>query len=236
MKSKECPISKEILENEYNELGIKNLTKKYNVCKQTIWKWLKYYNINRYGRKYIREDLSNRVFGDLTVIRYCHWKEFNTPKYKTMWLCKCSCGNERLVDSYQLTHGLITSCGCKNGEPLYKGVGDLSGAYYASLRKGAELRNLSFNVSKEFLWDLFNKQNGKCALSGVDIKLEKHFKGSNQTASLDRIDNKRGYEEDNVQWVHKKINLFKRGYDEQTLYDYCKKIYTTMRRKYGKIS
>ena len=232
----ECPLSKEELEKEYNELGIKKMTKKYNVCRQIIRRWIDENNIIRYGRKYKRKDLSNKVFGYLTPIRYCHWTEFNTPKCKTMWLCKCVCGNERLVDSHDLMYGLITSCGCKNGESLYKGVGNLSGSYYASLRKGAEIRNLTFNVSKEFLWDLFNKQNGKCALSGVDINLEKHFKNGKQTASLDRIDNKRGYEEDNVQWVHKNINLFKRGYDEKKLFDYCKKIYKTLRSKYGKDS
>lgn len=232
---KECPLSKEELEKEYNDIGIKKMTKKYNVCRQIIRRWIDENNIFRYGRNYKREDLSNKIFGYLTPIRYCHWSEFNTSKCKTMWLCKCVCGNERLVDSHDLKHGIITSCGCKNGDKVYKGYNDLSGTYYRTLINGAKIRNLEFNVSIEFLWDLYIKQNKKCALSGVDIKLERKFgHGKKQTASLDRIDNHKGYTEDNVQWVHKDINLFKRGYDEKILYDYCEKIYKTLEKKYGK--
>jgi hypothetical protein len=28
------------------------------------------------------------------------------------WLCQCSCGNKSRVDSYQLTAGIVQSCGC----------------------------------------------------------------------------------------------------------------------------
>lgn len=228
-----CPISKEELEKEYNEYGIKFLSQKYNVCTQIIRKWIDENNIFRYGRKYKREDLSNKRFGYLTAIRYCHWTEFNTPKNKTMWLCRCDCGKERLVDSADLRNLSITSCGCKNGDKVYKGYYDLSGTYYKSIINGAKIRNLDFDLSKEYLWELYIKQDKKCALTGLDIKLERRFgHGFTQTASLDRIDNSKGYIVGNVQWVHKSINFFKRGYSEDKLYKYCKLIYIKLKDKY----
>lgn len=236
MKEKKCPVDEKQLYNEYINLGIKGLCVKYMVTKATIWKWLKKYNIQRIGRIYSREDLSGKKFGYLTAIRYCHWKEFNTSKSKTMWLCECECGKFRLVDSYDLTHNKIISCGCKNGERLYSGIGDLSGTYYNACKKGALQRNLEFSVSKEFLWNLFLKQNKKCALTDLDIQLQKHYKldYQNQTASLDRIDSSKGYIEGNVQWVHRDVNFLKGNRNEEYLYDICLKICNKLGEKYGK--
>ena len=38
---------------------------------------------------------------------------------------------------------------------------------------------------------------------------------NNDSISLDRIDSSKGYEENNVQWVHKDINLMKNKYDNK---------------------
>lgn len=76
---------------------------------------------------------------------------------------------------------------------------------------------------------MFEKQNGKCALSGVDINLsDKLHKFSPDystfTASVDRIDSSKGYIVGNIQWVHKTINYIKRDLDENEFIDWCKKI------------
>ena len=42
------------------------------------------------------------------------------------------------------------------------------------------------------------------------------------TMSLDRIDNNKGYIEENVQWVHKDINMMKRIYSQDYFIYMCK--------------
>jgi hypothetical protein len=44
------------------------------------------------------------------------------------------------------------------------------------------------------------------------------------TASIDRIDSSKGYEEGNIQWVHKHVNFMKRTYSQDYFIDMCKKI------------
>jgi hypothetical protein len=71
---------------------------------------------------------------------------------------------------------------------------------------------------------LFLKQDRKCKLSGIEIKFhpeEKRIKQSQQTASLDRIDNTKGYIEGNIQWLHKDINNMKWNFNESTFINYC---------------
>ena len=36
------------------------------------------------------------------------------------WLCKCKCGNEKIVYGTNLRRGLTTSCGCFRKEKLAK--------------------------------------------------------------------------------------------------------------------
>lgn len=54
-------------------------------------------------------DITGQIFGDLTVI-----KRDGSKDNRAMWLCKCSCGNERRVSGTDLRRGRIKSCGCKN--------------------------------------------------------------------------------------------------------------------------
>ena len=53
-------------------------------------------------------DLTNLVFGDLTVLNL---ESHNDGIRK--WNCKCSCGNNTIVNTYKLRQNIITSCGCR---------------------------------------------------------------------------------------------------------------------------
>lgn len=53
-------------------------------------------------------DLTNKVFGELTVIKKSDTKKSN----RLTWVCKCSCGKETIVITNHLTSGHTRSCGC----------------------------------------------------------------------------------------------------------------------------
>ncbi len=58
-------------------------------------------------------DLSNRVFGKLTVIK----KTGTNRNRSIVWKCLCTCGNIHLVTTQLLMSGGVKSCGClKYGE------------------------------------------------------------------------------------------------------------------------
>jgi hypothetical protein len=85
---------------------------------------------------------------------------------------------------------------------------------WSLIKSCAADRNIGFNLKIEDAWEQFQRQSGQCALTGWGLTLES-IKGVNQTGegrrtgSLDRIDSTRGYEKDNIQWVHKEINKMK---------------------------
>lgn len=146
-------------------------------------------------------------------------------------VCRCKCGTQRLVRINALIKGLSKGCECRAIE-VNKGrvnsVGDFSETLYGRFRKGAKVRSLVFDLTKEYLWELFLRQNKKCALSGLFLNMEKSVsrkKGqSNIDASLDRIDSSKGYIEGNVQWVHKDVNKMKQDLNEDRFKQLCKLI------------
>ena len=105
---------------------------------------------------------------------------------------------------------------------VWKGCGEVSGAYFGYMKKNARTRNLECSITVQDAWDKYVKQGGRCALSNEAI----HFgtESENQTASLDRIDSSKGYTIDNIQWLHKKVNFMKQQYSEFEFVGWCRKI------------
>lgn len=160
----------------------------------------------------------NQKFGDYTIIS----KKIiiqNEAKIK----CKCECGRVNLVSCYTLVKGTSTKClFCGNSlkkdkNPSWKGYGEVSGKIFSKLKRDAIKRNIHFDVTLEYLDELYKKQNKKCALTGLELCMLY----TEQTASVDRIDSLKGYTKENVQWVHKDINMMKKNYSEDYFIKMC---------------
>lgn len=76
----------------------------------------------------------------------------------------------------------------------YKGYNDISGQFWKQIKISALSRNLDFQISIEYIWNLFLQQNKKCVLSGLPLEIAKSYADKKKTtASLDRIDSSKGY-------------------------------------------
>lgn len=169
------------------------------------------------------------VYDEFTVIGECR---ITRKRGCRVYPCKCSCGREIDVASSDLGSGRKKQCGClsliKSGEnhKQFTGKGSITGDWYSSHKSKANQRGYVWDVSIEFLWDLLNNQNFKCALSGVDIMIQSRYRGRT-TASLDRINSNIGYTEGNVQWVHKDVNKMKNVFNQEYFINMCNKISKT---------
>ena len=121
-----------------------------------------------------------------------------------------------------------TKCQCRKtiiGAHNYKGTGNISSIYFNRVKERALLRNIEFLITSEQIFNKFNEQDGKCALTGLNITIERNYKKyKSMTASLDRINSKKPYTMDNIQWVHKDINRMKNAFDEEYFINMCKLI------------
>lgn len=118
----------------------------------------------------------------------------------------------------------------ENNRWISNGVGLVSGTLMTYLRSKATQRKLCFDVTAQELWDLYEKQGRACALSGVPLEISTTINSQNNidrthmNASLDRIDNTKGYTLDNVQWVHKTVNAMRRQYSVDEYVRWCQQV------------
>ena len=67
------------------------------------------------------QDLTGMQFGKLKVIRHIKGSK---------WLCKCSCGNDKIADRNKLLNGVTTNCGCTPRSDIK----DLAGKEFGKLK------------------------------------------------------------------------------------------------------
>lgn len=158
------------------------------------------------------KDFTGLTFGKLYVIRKID-RQYNQNRYE----CRCECGKKHISTQSSLRRGLATKCfSCATRKDIF----GIPKHYLSELKKNAIDRNLEFTVSPEYLGNLIIKQNYKCSLSGLDIQFRIN-NNKTHTASLDRIDSKKGYIENNVQWVHKIVNKIKQDLNEKEFVQMC---------------
>lgn len=167
-------------------------------------------------------NLTGKKFGFLTVLGISDTRIEN----RVTWECQCVCGNIKLLTSNHLKRGRYKSCGCKHRapgiyNPNWKGYGELSKTQWGRYRLHAKEIGVPFLLSIEDMWNLFLKQERKCALSGLPLHFSSKRGSKDGNASLDRIDSSKGYEIENVQWIEKRYNWMKKDYDIKEFIHLC---------------
>ena len=106
---------------------------------------------------------------------------------------------------------------------FWKGYKDIPFHWFSKyfLRRGRGGKR-SGNITIEQIYDLWIMQNKKCKLSGLDIDFIRRDSGV--SASIDRIDSSKEYTIDNVQLVHKDVNLMKNHFNQDYFINMCKMI------------
>lgn len=228
-KRKSYKFTKEILEYHYVTLNksSREIGKEFDCDKGIILRWLNKFGINtsEKPRPSTVKDLTGLTFYNLKVISKSHKDSIN----RVYWNCKCKCGNDVVVLGNSLKTNHTKSCGCLISFGEYKKnkyVGELSSCKWHQIVNGAKEKGREFLITQEFLWELFLKQNRKCALTGEDLILpQKYSELKSSNASLDRIDSSKGYTEDNVWWVTKRINCIKMDSTLDDFYKTCENVY-----------
>jgi hypothetical protein len=175
-------------------MTIRQISKKLNRSYTNIKYWTEKLNLDRnYDRAPMIVPDKGTIIGKWEYLG----EEINKPrknsKYTSKYLkCRCICGHIRLVALSSLSkENKIKSMGCgcyfdgKQWTRKWLSIGDISGSYMSSIRSGAKLRKIEFDISTEYACQKFLDQDRRCAISGIEL----HF----STTRLKDIDGNKRY-------------------------------------------
>lgn len=88
--------------------------------------------------------------------------------------------------------------------------------YYSNVKKSAKKRKIPFELKMNEIYSVLEKQEYKCALTGLPIEVL-----GKDAASLDRINNSLPYNKKNIQWLHKDVNNMKGYFKDEYFLNLC---------------
>lgn len=152
-----------------------------------------------------RIDITGQRFGRLTAIQFSHF-----DKSGTHWLFRCDCGSEKVIKGNVVRRGNSTSCGCLWRPHSHKLKGIASPTYVVWMGMKARCGN-----PKATDYHLYGGRGIKVCQRWLKFPGFLEDMGVRpEGTQLDRIDNDKGYSQDNCRWVddpHKKQGRNRRG-------------------------
>lgn len=220
------------LEEGWNQ---EQISKKFGVSKGSVANYLKNIKNIQVRAPKKREELRNTYpigtkFGLWTIIS----DEIKVGSNRGLYqLCQCVCGETQWKALTALRAGTTTRCKKCGNKTFINDNGEINInalilSFYKhiqnSLKSRKKVSQLGFDITPEYLEELYEKQNHKCAISGLPLEIDLTKRATEQPWSLDRIDSNKGYVKGNVQWVDKRVNMMKQSYDQEDFIKICSEI------------
>lgn len=196
----------------------------------------------------VRSNPVGQVFGKLTVVELA---EAGAKGKHTRWRCTCACGGEKITTWSNLQSGHAKSCGCawkEAGQKRRKGDAAALTGWWKNITNNEKKRGLSVTIAKE---EAIKIGQQPCHYCGDQAQVTTYYAAQYrhqalklgcydedyyqslciQMNGLDRVDNSRGYEPDNVVACCRMCNRAKNDCSVDDFIAWARRLVATQERK-----
>lgn len=177
-----------------------------------------------------------RLYKILEILNYKKSEGHTKPRVKVFWECQCDCGNICIKGNDVLNNKKRGfSCGCFVKERILETKLKTDEEHrYAALMQAraryrieAKHRGYEFNLTPDQFINIVNKPCYYCGMENSQYFTHYITKIKHSFSGIDRVDNRKGYVENNIVSCCKKCNTKKNSIDP----DMVVKLYNLMKEK-----
>lgn len=210
---------------------------KCNMCRK--WKLESEFGCDKHNT--VRHGHTSRCKECLHLVNHYDkgYKSFRIPAMKDGKLYCPGCDQYKDPEEFGIMNKNTSrggrDCRCKDcinkrNEKYFKALNEdqdkaldkmLKTRFFAAKRR-AEKKGFEFDITIEFLHELWDKQKGLCSITKLPMTNNFKMDQFNYNVSVDRIDSSKGYTKDNVQLVCNIVNRMKLDLSMRELVKLCK--------------
>lgn len=184
-----------------------------------------------------QKNLQGLKFNNLTVLFLVDHNE--DKKYrKRYWKCICECGKETVVATAQLTTGKTKSCGCiksvsnasNSRKSRFKIIKPNAGYYhiYRAYKNGAKKRDREFDLDVDSFISLLKGDCYYCGIHPENVYSKNYYDVTYN--GVDRIDNEKGYTNENSVSCCKMCNISKNNNTKEYFINWIERAYINIQK------
>lgn len=167
-----------------------------------------------------RRDLTGERFGRLVVIRPEEDHIDPSGRKRHMWLCRCDCGNTKVINGESLMCGYTKSCGCYQRERTSDASTIHGGRDSRLYAVWNSMKSRCFNKKNKAYYRYGGKGITVCD-EWLDFEVFRAWSLKNGydpnaprgMCTIDRIDNSKGYYPENCRWASSKTQMSNVSYN-----------------------
>lgn len=166
-------------------------------------------------------DEAGNQYGRLTVV-----EQVDDDRPGAYWLCKCECGERKVVKGRSLRSGHTRSCGCLQRDRVSLPEGEAAfNKLFVDRRRDAENAGRSWELTREQFKELTSQPCHYCGCEPSQSHGTIGMNGDYIYNGLDRVDNENDYTLENVVSCCWACNWAKRDREYREFLDWIRLVY-----------